>query len=261
MAMRLVTRAIASASRRLDRPELLAAVNPVARQAQLEEVGMRTALACTLRGDGTYVDVGTNRGQVLREAMRVAPRAKHVAFEPIPRLADELARAFPHLDCRRKALGARVEEAQFCYFRRLDGWSGLRRHPQISDRRGDPEHITVQVSTLDAEMGELTPSVVKIDVEGAELAVLEGARSVLSEARPLVIFEHVPDTAGLHGTPPGAPWDLLTDLSYEIFSATGDGPVTRTAFTQSTSVVNWLAAPRARSRVQGAAAVADTQVA
>jgi FkbM family methyltransferase len=247
MAMRLVTRAIASASRRLDRPELLAAVNALARQTQLEEVGTSAMLACALHGEGTYVDVGANRGQVLREAVRVAPQAVHIAFEPIPLLAAELARAFPQVDCRCKAVGARVEEAQFCYFRRLDGWSGLRRHPQIDDSRGDPEYITVQVSTLDAELGDLSPSVLKIDVEGAELAVLEGARTILSQARPVVIFEHVRDTAELHGVAPGAPWDLLTDLDYEIFSVTGAGPFTRVAFAQSTTVVNWLATPHARS--------------
>jgi len=90
-------------------------------------------------------------------------------------------------------------------------------------------------------------AVLKIDVEGSELAVLEGARSILSQARPVVIFEHVRDTAELHGVAPGAPWDLLTDLDYEIFSVTGAGPFTRAAFAQSTTVVNWLATPHVRS--------------
>jgi FkbM family methyltransferase len=249
MARQLVTRAIASASRRLDRPELLAAVNSVARQAQQEDVGTSAVLACVLHGEGTYVDVGTNRGQVLREAVRVAPQASHIAFEPIPALAAELVSAFPQVDCRRKALGARAEQAQFCHFRALDGWSGLRRHPRIDDSRGDPEFITVEVSTLDAELGDSEPSVVKIDVEGAELAVLEGAHAILSNARPVVIFEHVRDTAELHGVAPGAPWELLDELDYVIFSVTGDGPFTRAGFIDNTAVVNWLATPRARSAV------------
>jgi len=42
-------------------------------------------------------------------------------------------------------------------------------------------------------------------------------------------------------------------LDYEIFSATGDGPFTRSAFTQSTSVVNWLATPHTRRGVRGQA--------
>jgi FkbM family methyltransferase len=244
---RLVNRAAGSVSRRLGRPELLAAVDPRARQAQNEQLGVSAILASALRGVGTYVDVGTNRGQVLREAVRVAPHGRHVAFEPIPALAAEVKQAFPQVDCRQLALGARAETAEFCYFRALDGWSGLRRNMQISDERGDPELITVNVSTLDAELGELTPSVIKIDVEGAELDVLEGGRSLLSQARPLVIFEHVATAASLYGVSPGAPYELLAELDYEVFSVTGDGPFTRAAFLESTRVVNWLATPRAEA--------------
>ena len=52
-----------------------------------------------------YVDVGANRGQVLRDAVRVAPEARHVAFEPIPELAGQIARDFPSVECRVKAVG------------------------------------------------------------------------------------------------------------------------------------------------------------
>jgi FkbM family methyltransferase len=242
--MRFVNRAVGAASRRLGRPELLAAVDSAARQAQREALGISTVLAGTLRGSGTYVDVGANRGQVLAEAVRIAPRGEHVAFEPIPSVAAELARAFPGVDCRAKALGAHPEIAEFCHFRQLDGWSGLRRRPEVSDEQGDPEYISVEVSTLDAEMSGLRPRVVKIDVEGAEVAVLEGARTVLSELRPVVIFEHVYDATALYGAIPGAPWDLLTELDYEVFSATGEGPFSRKAFVGASAIVNWLATPR-----------------
>jgi FkbM family methyltransferase len=247
MSARLPKRAVGAASRRLGRPELLAAVDAGARQAQREEVGINAVLASGLRGHGTYVDIGTNRGQVLREAVRIAPRGRHVAFEPIPALAADVARAFPDVDCRRKALGARLESAEFCYYRELDGWSGLRRRPEISDSRGKPELITVEVSTLDIELAGIVPSVIKIDVEGAENAVLEGARAVLSQTRPLVIFEHVYEAAALYGTQPGAPWDILTELGYEIFSVTGDGPFGRSDFVEGGAVVNWLATPVAAS--------------
>jgi FkbM family methyltransferase len=243
MRMSLRRRAVGAVSRRLQRPELLAAFYPGARQALRDEIGIGAVLASTLRSDATYVDVGANRGQVLREAVRVAPRGQHIAFEPIPSVAAELARAFPSVDCRQLALGARADTAQFCHFRSLDGWSGLRRSTEISDQQGDPEYITVTVSTLDAEIGERTPRVVKIDVEGAELEVMEGARALLSTVKPVLIFEHVPAAAALYGHPPGAVWDLLTELGYEIFSVLGDGPFLRQAFLDSGEVVNWLARP------------------
>ena len=244
--MTFTRRAIGAASRRLGRPELLAAVDRNARQAQREAIGISAVLASTLGRDATYVDVGTNRGQVLAEAVRIAPRGLHIAFEPIPQLAAAVRGAFPNVDCRQLALAAGAEVAQFCHFRTLDGWSGLRRSPEISDERGRPEFISVQVSTLDAELGGLEPTVMKIDVEGAELAVLEGGRAVLANARPVVIFEHVSDAAALYGATSAELWDLLTESDYEIFSVTGDGPFTRSAFIESRSVVNWLARSNAR---------------
>ncbi len=236
-------RAVGWLSRRLDRPELLAAFYSGARHAWREEIAMGAVLVSALRNDSTYVDIGTNRGQLLREALRAAPRGHHVAFEPIPELAAELAASFPQVDTRRLALGAAAGSGEFCHFRKLDGWSGLRRSPEISDTRGDPEQITVQVSTLDLELAGLRPDVIKIDVEGAELDVLTGGRTVLSEASPLVVFEHVASAAALYGSSSGALWDLLNELDYDVFTITGSGPVGRTAFSENQTVVNWLARP------------------
>jgi|GEM_PF-984812 FkbM family methyltransferase len=250
--MRSLSRVAGAASRRLGRPELLAAVDAGARQAQSEALGISAILAAALPTGGTYVDVGTNRGQVLREAVRIAPQGAHVAFEPIPALAEEVRQAFPAVDCRGKALGSHAETAEFCHFKQLDGWSGLRRNPEISDVRGEPEYITVEVSTLDVELAGATPTVVKIDVEGAEVAVLEGGRALLSEGRPLVIFEHVPETAALYGAEHGAPWALLSELDYRIFTVTGEGPFSRAEFERAKGVVNWLAAPGSPGSAAGA---------
>jgi FkbM family methyltransferase len=241
----LYKRAIWGIARRIGRPDLAGAIDTEARLALREDVAIEAILASSLKDDATYVDVGTNRGQLLREAVRIAPHGNHVAFEPIPDLAAEVTREFPDVDCRAIALGDHRDATSFCHFTKLDGWSGLHRHPSISDAQGGPVMIDVEVSTLDEELAEMMPSVVKIDVEGAEQAVLEGARGVLSRARPLVIFEHVREAAAMYGDEPAAPWDLLTGLGYRIFSVTGDGPFTRAAFVEATGVVNWLATPEA----------------
>jgi len=245
--MRLVNRVVGGISRRLGRPEILAAVDPVARRVQADDVAIGAILASALAGGGDYVDVGTNRGQILAEAVRVSPRGKHVAFEPIPALADRVAAAFPGVEVRRKAIGVTPGRAQFCHFRTLDGWSGLRRSPEISDERGEPEFIEVEVSTLDAELAAASPRLIKVDVEGAEVQALEGGRGLLARARPILIFEHVYEAAAVYGAAPGAPFDLLADLDYEIYSATGDGPYDRERFIRADGIVNWLAAPRADS--------------
>ncbi|MGO9489079.1 MAG: FkbM family methyltransferase [Solirubrobacteraceae bacterium] len=238
-------RAVGWLSRRLERPELLAAFYPGARQAWREELAIRATLAATLRSDSTYVDIGTNRGQLLAEAVRTAPAGHHIAFEPIPALAAEVTASFPQVDCRPLALGAAPGTADFCHFRKLDGWSGLRRSPQISDEQGDPEILSVRVSTLDAELAGVQPALVKIDVEGAEQAVLDGGRTVLAEVRPLIVFEHVAAAAELYDTSSASLWDLLSQLGYEILEATGGAPVTRSAFGANPRIVNWLARPKA----------------
>ncbi len=240
----LLRRAVGSVSRRLDRPELLAAVDPVIRQADSEAIAISAILAATLREDSLYVDIGANRGQVLAEAVRVAPQGQHIAFEAIPDLAAELSSRFPGVDCRPVAIGAEPGVSRFCHFTKLDGWSGLQRNPEISDEQGAPEFIDVTVSTLDDELAELLPTVVKIDVEGAELDVLRGARTVLLRARPLVIFEHVAAAARPYGFSSQELWDQLVELGYSIYAVTGAGPFTREAFAEEPGLhVNWLATP------------------
>jgi FkbM family methyltransferase len=241
--MSVIRRAVSSASRRLGRPELAATFYAGSRRLLHEDIAVEAVLAATLRHDSTYVDVGTNRGQLLRTALRVAPGASHVAFEPIPELAAELEHSFPEVDCRQLALSDRDGVAEFCHFRTMDGWSGLRRSPVVSDERGAPEYIEVRLSTLDAELSGVAPSVIKIDVEGAELQVLQGGSALLDRVKPVVIFEHVASAAELYGSAPAAVWDALVALGYEIFSITGDGPFAREPFATDRDVINWLARP------------------
>ncbi len=235
-------RAIAWASRRMERPELLAAFYPGARLEWREELAIRAILAASLRPGTTYVDVGTNRGQLLGEAVAAQPRGEQVAFEPVPQLAEELERRFPQVDCRRVALSDRPGSSEFWHFRALDGWSGLRRSPLISDEQGDPQRLEVRVSTLDAELADLRPALVKIDVEGAELGVLEGGRELLRSVKPLLIVECVAAASQLYGATPGAVWDLLDELGYEMLPVTGGAPVARDAF-GGPAAINWLARP------------------
>jgi FkbM family methyltransferase len=245
VAVTFTRRLVGRLARALGRPELVSALYAGARAEEHETIALAATLAARLGEESGYIDVGSNRGQLLREAVRIAPRGRHVAFEPIPALAAALKSEFPQVDCRELALGPRPEKARFCHFTRLDGWSGLQRNPAISDEQGAPQYIDVEVSTLDIELAPVTPAVLKIDVEGAELGVLQGAGELLARARPLIIFEHVAEAGAVYGYESTELWELLTQAGYRIMSVTGAGPFGRDAFAAASGVVNWLATPAA----------------
>ena len=64
------------------------------------------------------------------------------------------------------------------------------------------------------------PNLVKIDVEGAELMVLRGARDLLKETGPAIILAVHPYWLP-EGQSPAEIADLLTDHNYELFDSSG----------------------------------------
>ena len=196
----LAKRALAGVSRRTGRPELLATFDATARRDLRDELAIRPILAASLGSASTFVDVGANVGQWTAEAVRCAPAGRHVAFEPVPPVVEELRRTFPDVDVRGVALADEAGTAEFCYFAGMPGWSGLRQRPEVAPEVGRPTWIQVPVSRLDDEIGDLAPAVIKIDVEGNELAVLRGGAATIARTRPVVVFEHQSVASQLYGT-------------------------------------------------------------
>src|SRR5215471_4230245 len=188
-------------------------------------------LGALLARDSNCVDVGAHGGDVLADLCRLAPDGHHIAFEPLPQMAAALRERFPGVDVHETALGSEPGPAEFAHVVTRPGWSGLRARPTPGDDR--VETITVTVERLDdALSGGYRPDVVKIDVEGAELGVLQGARGTLAAHHPTVIFEHGLGSADHYGTRPQDVFDLFEALRYRILDLDGQGPYTRTAFAE-----------------------------
>jgi FkbM family methyltransferase len=82
----------------------------------------------------------------------------------------------------------------------------------------------VACTTLDSLLESFPPpNVVKIDVEGAELAVLEGASRVLAEARPVMLIEVGSESADGVAA-------VLTKWKYRLLDAESMAAVSRPAF-------------------------------
>jgi hypothetical protein len=67
-----------------------------------------------------------------------------------------------------------------------------------------------------AVANNLRPDIVKLDAEGAELAILAGMRDLLQEARPIVALE-TGDYDGMAAPATAASIDVLEDAGYLCF--------------------------------------------
>lgn len=134
------------------------------------------------------LDIGANRGIWAHEMARFTKAV--LAFEPNPKLFAILQKAArkPVL-CRPEALSDSEGEAELLIPGR-DGRFSNQGASLNPDKISGAEHIRVTVRT--ARLDDLDPPPVgfmKIDVEGHERAVLEGARGVIARDKPAMIIE------------------------------------------------------------------------
>ena len=139
-----------------------------------------------VRRDAVALDVGANKGSYLFWLARWADRA--VAFEPQPDLADYLRRATRSVGLNNVTVepwGVSDRSGEARLFLPSEG------SPEASlVSHTSSVSITVPVVRLD---DRFTPdeaiAFIKIDVEGAEHAALRGAERILTERRPVLLFE------------------------------------------------------------------------
>jgi FkbM family methyltransferase len=163
--------------------------------------------------DSCFVDVGCNKGDILREAVKVAPYGTHWAFEPLPHLFADLQATFPKVNLFNVALSDRIGTSEFAHVVSAPALSGFQH------RRDDSravQQITVRTETLDGVLGSNRADMIKIDVEGAELLVLRGAMQTIAGNKPVIVFEHGLGGADSYGHKPEHVYDLLADCGLSL---------------------------------------------
>ncbi|RTQ49317.1 FkbM family methyltransferase [Hymenobacter gummosus] len=192
------------------------------------------------RPDSTCIDIGCHKGEVLDLMLAAAPQGRHFGFEPLPDLYAELKRRYH--DAGRAvisnvALSNSKGTATFNYVISNPAYSGLQKR---NYDKPDEQDTTIEVQT--DLMDHVIPDtqrvdLIKIDVEGAELQVLQGAVETLRRTRPVIIFEHGLGAADCYGTRPEQVYDLLTEQAGLRVSLMkrwlkGEAPLTRQEFVQ-----------------------------
>jgi len=168
-------------------PARLELMRIVARERRKGEYGLRL-LPGLVDPDRLAIDIGANRGIWAHEMASLCPAVW--AFEPNPKLFNFLHRAArPSVTCHAIALSDSEGEAEL-----MVPGAGKRFSNQGAslnpDKIAGAAHMRVPVRT--APLDALDPPPVgfmKIDVEGHEHAVLEGARGVIARDRPVMIIE------------------------------------------------------------------------
>jgi len=141
-------------------------------------------------------DVGANRGQTSRQLTSTLPGAKIWAFEPNPSIFSELQRNVADLEnvttvnmalgdsqtqARLKITGSSLNTSLLTYSRE-DGTDRI------------IQEVDVPVSTLDkfcSEHGIDSVDLLKTDVQGYDLRVLQGAEQMLQAGRIHAVFSEV----------------------------------------------------------------------
>lgn len=164
------------------------------------ERGETAFVKTTLKAGMNVVDIGANLGWFTVQMSRlVGASGSVVAFEPRRDLHRQLERTvkengLTNVTLHQLALGEKNGEGFLRWDKRDDNPGSTHLAPGVSEDDHDPERYSFQqtrIVTLDS-LTTRRIDFIKIDVEGAEKLVFDGARRILTQDRPVMLAELAP---------------------------------------------------------------------
>lgn len=204
------------------------------------------------RPNSWVMDVGTNLGLMSIPVLADCPDVRVLSFEP-----SENALKFLRCTMQACAFGSRWELVPKCVgaelglveFTLSDGtnieFDGMRHTGRVNASKS----CQVPMTTIDEEwrrLGSPPISIIKCDVEGAELGVLKGAAQCLAAERPHVLMEWNESNFTSYGVTTSDLLELVDRLDYDIYSTPHMIPVCGLSEMEMQMLVteNFLLAPR-----------------
>jgi FkbM family methyltransferase len=162
------------------------------------------------------LDVGANVGvHTIRLAKLAGPTGEVLAFEPDPELARR-ARGNVQLNevANVRVIEAAAADRNSTAVLYRPGTADTNRarasllhHAYLTGRKQEVPTVTIDDSC------PAPVALIKIDVEGAEAAVVAGAAATISRDHPAIIFEYAPEALGREVT---SPFGWLAEQGYEL---------------------------------------------
>jgi len=184
-----------------------------------------------VRPKSVVIDVGANLGLMSVPVLQACATCRVVSFEPSPSSLPYLERTAADSAHRDrwtvvgKAVGDRAGELDFVVGSQRDAlYEGFRSGDRIAGGRV----IKVPVTTLDEEWrawGEPDVSLIKIDVEGGEAAVMNGATALLERRHPVILVEWYAQYLARFDTRPDDLLRIADRYQYRIFTVPAGVPV------------------------------------
>lgn len=194
-----------------------------------EHPAMLSVLAAIASRSRTILDVGANVGRYSWFLQHHAqPGATLYALEPNPDAMTLLRtnlRGLENVYCLELALGERdgVAVLEVPADPMGNRVTALGHVTALTAGGEEPAGIEVGIRTLDGLVNAgavraTAPVFMKIDVEGAEQRVLDGAAALVGGLRPVIYFECQRSHLGRSGGRAEDVWDFLSALGYVIFA-------------------------------------------
>src|SRR5882724_8450318 len=203
----------------------------------------------------TVLDVGAHHGlYTLLLSKQVGVNGRVIAFEPSPRECRRLEKhlrfnRYSNVHVERSAAGSEAGEADLYLVDGFQDWCNSLRPPALPDPTST---VRVRVRRIDDVLAEQSISnvdFIKLDVEGGELAALNGATRLLhGVSRPAILAE-VQDVRTLPwGYPARETLQFLIRIDYRWFAIAAKGALLPISCEQESYDANLVALPVERAK-------------
>ena len=158
------------------------------------EQPVQQALVNFLRPGDVFYDIGANLGFFTVIGAKIVGQTGQVhAFEPVPDNYNYLCKnveinEFPNVSAHQYAISKSTGKGQLF----LSDYSGGATLSETSIPPDFKGAMAVELAAIDDLIGQqnfLPPTLVKIDVEGAEMDVLQGMIQTIEKYKPIIIYE------------------------------------------------------------------------
>jgi FkbM family methyltransferase len=200
--------------------------------------------------DGVFLDVGANVGLISLYLAKRCPSCKIYAFEPIAEAAVALRQNI-HLNSAENVIALELAVAGRTGALTMTGAETATATARIASP-SQSNGVSVQAVSLDDFCEENAVDqigLLKVDVEGFERLVFDGATRVLREIRPSrIFFEVCPELAVSAGFKPDSAAQSLEDAGYMLFKME-ERALRRVHAREAadSKFENWIAIPQERS--------------